>query len=410
MPQIPEAAITGHAASSDHGKPHQHGNGAVHDLSIWDAGLDTGPIPPRQWLLGNSFCRGFLSSLIAPGGVGKTAVRNTQALALASGRPLSGEHVFHRTRVLVVSLEDDRDELRRRVRAAMLHHGITHDEIRGWLFLCAPGGLGLKLARAFKGEIEPGELGAALTAEIRRYDIGALIIDPFVKAHSVPENDNPAMDLVAGMLARLAADNNCAVDALHHVSKGSSEPGKADRARGASSFKDAARLVYSLSPMSPQEADDLGIKADAARFLVRMDSAKVNLAPPPAKAVWFRLVGVRIGNETEEYPHGDEVQTVESWDVPDLWDGINPFVANQILTAIDRGLPNGRLYSSAAAAGDIAAWRAVVDHLPAKTESQGRQIIKTWIENGSLLTTQYTNPVDRKPRSGLKVNPARRPS
>jgi hypothetical protein len=405
MPEIP-AWAAGKTASSDH---RRHGNGAVYDLEIWDAGFDTGAIPPRQWLLGNSLCRRYLSSLIANGGVGKTAVRIAQALALASGRPLTGEHVFHRTRVLIVSLEDDRDELRRRVRAAMLHHNITHDDIRGWLFLCAPGGLGLKLARAGKGEIEPGELAGALAAEIQRYDLGALILDPFIKAHSVPENDNPAIDLVAGMLARLAADNNCAVDAPHHVNKGSSEPGKADRARGASAFKDAARLVYSLSPMLPQEADDLGIKADAARFLVRLDSAKVNLAPPPAKAMWFKLVGVRIGNETDDYPHGDDVQTVELWEVPDLWEGINPFVANQILTAIDKGLPDGRLYSAANAATDRAAWRVVVDYFPTKSEAQARQIVKTWIENSSLVVGQYFDPIARKPSSGLKINPMRRP-
>ena len=79
MPEIPEWVVTGHAASSDHRKPHHHGNGSVHDLGVWDAGTDTGAIPPRQWLLGNSFCRRYLSSLIAPGGVGKTAVRIAQA-------------------------------------------------------------------------------------------------------------------------------------------------------------------------------------------------------------------------------------------------------------------------------------------------------------------------------------------
>ena len=84
----------------------------------------------------------------------------------------------------------------------MLHHGIAHEDVRGWLFLAAPGGLGLKLARAGKGVIEPGELGVALAAEIRRYDIGLLILDPFIKTHAVPENDNPAIDLVASSTRR----------------------------------------------------------------------------------------------------------------------------------------------------------------------------------------------------------------
>jgi len=52
------------------------------DLGEWDAGQDLDPIPPRGWLLGNTFCRGFLSSLMAAGGTGKTALRIAQALAL----------------------------------------------------------------------------------------------------------------------------------------------------------------------------------------------------------------------------------------------------------------------------------------------------------------------------------------
>jgi RecA-family ATPase len=107
------------------------------DLGEWDAGEDDEPIPPRGWLLGNIFCRRFLSSLIGDGGVGKTALRIAQLLSLAVGRSLAGEHVFHRCRVLLVSLEDDRDELRRRVRAAMLHHGIEPAEVEDWLFLAA---------------------------------------------------------------------------------------------------------------------------------------------------------------------------------------------------------------------------------------------------------------------------------
>ena len=53
--------------------------------------------------------------------------------------PLTSEHVFQRCRVLIVSLEDDSDELRRRVKAAMMHHQISQDEVKGWLFLIRAG-------------------------------------------------------------------------------------------------------------------------------------------------------------------------------------------------------------------------------------------------------------------------------
>ena len=78
-------------------------------LNIWDAGDDDYNIPPREWLLGNTFCKKFLSLLIADGGVGKTALRIAQIASLVTGRSITGEHVFRRCRALILSFKDDRD-------------------------------------------------------------------------------------------------------------------------------------------------------------------------------------------------------------------------------------------------------------------------------------------------------------
>ncbi|WP_419693200.1 AAA family ATPase [Mesorhizobium muleiense] len=121
------------------------------DLGEWDAGDDNDPIPPRHWLLGNIFCRRSVSSLLADGGTGKTALRVAQALSLATGRNLTGAYVFQRCRVLLISLEDDKDELRRRVKAAQMHHGISDSDLKGWLFLAAPGGKAGKLMFLTRG-------------------------------------------------------------------------------------------------------------------------------------------------------------------------------------------------------------------------------------------------------------------
>jgi hypothetical protein len=91
------------------------------------------------------------------------------------------------------------------------------------------------------------------------------------------------------------------------------DPGNANRGRGASAFKDAARLVYTLSKMTLEKAEALGIdESDRWRY-VRVDPAKVNIAPAAATARWFRLVGVALGNGNVVYPSSDEVQTIEAW-------------------------------------------------------------------------------------------------
>jgi hypothetical protein len=52
--------------------------------------------------------------------------------------------------------------------------------------------------------------------------------------------------------------------------------------------------------MTPKMAGACGIEDEALRrFLVRMVSAKVNIAPPIVDTIWFQLVGVPVGNRTD---------------------------------------------------------------------------------------------------------------
>jgi hypothetical protein len=396
-----DARLNGHHQPTD-GPP---------GLGEWDVGDDTSTPPPRGWLLGNIFCRMFMSSLLADGGVGKTALRIAQLLSLAIGRSLTGDHVFQRCRVLIVSLEDDRNELRRRILAACLHHGIQLSELKGWLFLAAPGAAGGKLMTVDKGgRLLRGDMAANLEAVIMARKIDVVSLDPFVKAHSVPENDNSLIDDVVQVLTDIGAKHNIAVDTPHHTSKGPADPGNAHKGRGASSMNNGGRLVYTLAAMSPEEAEAFGIAEDQRRDYIRMDSAKVNITRHLGNAKWFRLVGVPLGNGTEMYPNGDEVQTVEPWKPPETWADLSSDLLNKILTAIDGGLPDGNRYSDGPNVGNRAAWKVVQEHAPQKTKVQARDIIKTWVKNGVLISDDYQNPITFKDVRGLKVDPQKRPS
>ena len=312
-----------------------------------DAGDNREPPPPRGWLLGNIFARRFVSSLIAEGGVGKTAVRTAQLLSLTTRKPLTGDHVFQRCRVLLICLEDDDDEMERRLTAAMLHFGIERSELKGWLFTLAPGAAAGKImALDQHGRPIVGDLVEKLEQIIIEKQIDLVCLDPFVKTHSVPENDNGMIDQVVQVLTNLAVKYNIAVDTPHHTSKGPADPGNASRGRGASASKDAWRIVYSLAPMTEDEGRTFGISEHERRRLIRMDRAKVNIAPA-IEAKWFKLVGVNIGNATDIYPNGDDVQTVSVWTPPDAFFGLDNLSLNQILNDIDAGMPDGNRYSNA---------------------------------------------------------------
>jgi AAA domain len=166
--QAERAKANGHAGDADD----------VPDLGERDAGDDVDLPPPRRWLLGNQFCRTFLSGLVAPGSTGKSALRLAQCLSLATGRELTGQHVFARGRVLLVSLEDDQEEMQRRILAARLHHNVTLEDVKGWLFYATP--KGIKLAEVKNGSRQIGMLEKSLRKSIERRRPDVLVLDPYV--------------------------------------------------------------------------------------------------------------------------------------------------------------------------------------------------------------------------------------
>ena len=373
------------------------------DLNEWDAGdlLGKGLMPPpRQWIYGWQFCRGFASSLVAPGDMGKTTMRLTQAVELAAGRSLLGHRIYQRCRVMVMSLEDDQDELWRRLLAICLHHHINPVDLRGWLF-CANFN-GAKIAEEINGRRVIGKLEPMLRKAIERRRPGLVILDPFVKLHALDENDNPDMDFVCSRLVKLAQEYNIAIDSPAHTRKGALVAGDSDNRRGASAQRDAARLDYTLTAMTEAEAKQLGIELEARKGYVRLDRAKANIVRA-IRASWYRLVNVPLGNSTELYPEGDDVQALEIWEPPDVQVELEPDCLGRILDRIDAGMPDGNRYSHHPNAKKRAAWPIVVAEMPGTVEAQAREIIKSLIDRKIIISRNYEKPKDGREIEGLFV-------
>lgn len=391
---------------SDNG--HAAGPIVVPPLEVWDAGEDPGAIPPRQWLLGNQFCRGYLSSIVAAGGVGKTSLRLLQYMSMATGRPLCGQHVFKRSRVLIISLEDDAEEMQRRLQAALDFHQIPRSELRGWMGVSCP--KGHKLAVLKNRDRIIGPLKAQLCDAIEQFQPDLVSLDPFIKTHSMSENDNGDMDYVCDLLVTIAVDYNIAIDSPHHVHKGTVTPGDADAGRGASGIKDAARLVYTLATMNKEEAGEFGINPDDRASYIRLDPAKINIAKHSSIATWFQLHSHNIGNGDADYPHGDSIQVAKPWTPPGRWAGTEALGLNKVLDDIAAGPGDNTRYSNAPSAKDRAVWPVVRKYYPAKTEAQCRQIINGWLDTGLLYEVEYREQKTHRDRKGLAVNDGKRPS
>lgn len=284
---------------------------------------DPAEIPRRDFIAGRAYIRGYVSATIAPGGAGKSALTITEALAMASGKPLLGYRIAKPSRVLLWNLEDDQAEMDRRFAAARQHYAadLKGSGFERRLFVkSASDGLSLAMSTRDGVKLNTRKI-KSLIAALRAAQIDALIVDPFVSAHGVTENDNDEIDRVVKLaFARIAREVDCAVMLVHHVRKagaGQSEY-RVEDSRGASALVNACRYARVLNRMSEKEARELGVDDGARWRFIRVDDGKANLAPP-AGATWRELAEVTLPNSSSfEANNGDRIGIAISWTPPDI--------------------------------------------------------------------------------------------
>lgn len=278
----------------------------VPSIAMRAADIKAGEIPRRRWLLGHSLLRNFVRVLVAPGGTGKSIYAIQEAISVATGVRLTGEEVVEQGAVWIYNTEDPLDEIQRRIVGIAQHFElpirrlddvhVTSGRDRPLILVEDRGGLTIVNKDAINAMIQ----------YIHDNNIKLLVVDPLVKAHRVDENNNGHMDLVIQAFGQIIAHTGCAVSLVHHTRKAASGAGagEKDASRGASAVTDAARVAHTLSTMSPKTAEGYGLTADEARWYVRLDDAKANLAPPQERTRWFRKTSVTI-------PNGESVGVLE---------------------------------------------------------------------------------------------------
>lgn len=399
------------------GVPSRSLNGKDHDAPVLPA-LRTprgvlADIKRREWILGRTFCRGYLSGIVGAGAGGKTTLRLAQYLSIVSGRALTGEDVHARGKVLFLCFEDDEDEIERRVQALMMRFGLDDEEVVGLLKYCLPKGL-LLASLDHQGRVVAGPLLGMVRAwnDQERDTTGSGFdlfgFDPLAGAHALPENDNLAMQSLSDLLSTLAEQCGAAVDFTHHTRKGPGEAGDVDRSRGGGGLTNRARVVQTLTTMTKEEAQANGVDERDRRDYFRIDNGKINIAPAGEER-WYHLAGQTIRS-------GDSVQVVEPWNARRIWESVSAATAATIIDEIGRGVlgadgkPNGQRYSNSSKAEDRHGWRVVQSHLKDHTEAQCRVILSTWVRSGALKAEGYVDPIQRKPRIGLVAIAANRPT
>ncbi|WP_052714626.1 helicase RepA family protein [Paracoccus sp. S4493] len=339
-------------------------------------------LPPREWLYGHHLCRQYASATIAPGGVGKTTLTVTDALAMATGRTLIGLKPHCPLRVWLWNGEDPTVELERRMIAAMEFHGIGPEDVDGRLFIDSGRDMPIKIGQATPaGPMIAEPVVSALIEALRSRKIDVLIVDPFVSVHSMPENDNGAMDAAVKAFALIADRTGCAIDLVHHSRKLNGADADIDAARGGSAIAGAVRAARVLNVMNTETAEVFGISGDERRSYVRVDDAKANLAPASA-ARWFRLSGQALGNSTDDRPE-DFVAVADSWTPPDTFDGITVADLLRVQNAIDQKALRENVQANEWA-GYVIGPLLDLDPNDKTDKARIKRMIKTWISTGAL--------------------------
>ena len=289
--------------------------------------LDPRPInqiPPRRWAYGHFLQFGSAAVMAAPDGIGKGFVTTAMALSVIFGVALLGERIWRTGPVAIITYEDDREEWERRIAAACLYYKLDFEAaIRSIHFIRHR--TEARVVFAGRGE-EGGPVrfpdSAAIVRELRACGAVLLVVDPFNSAHDLDDgNSNVLIARVAQEITRVAQATGVAALVLHHVRKGST--GEVDDLMGATSLRATFRGARILVRMTEVQAEGLGIKPEDRFRYFRIAGTKENYAPPPEKSHWYRLMSQPLGNDTDDYPDGDDMAVATIWQPPSPFEGVS---------------------------------------------------------------------------------------
>ena len=351
--------------------------------------FDALTLPRREWVYGYDYIKKYISVTASAGGIGKTSAIIVEALAIATGKPLLGTNVKQQTNVWVINLEDPMSEMQMRTIAAMQHYGLSPDDIRGRLFIDGEDTMQITLAAEGRdGLITNNDMLAAMIRVIKQNKIGVVILDPFVSAHLVNENNNGSVQAVVAMLRKLARDTNSSVQLVHHIRKGNGDDATIDSVRGAGSLIGAARAARVINRITPDDAIALGVDEHEALGIFRIDDGKANLAPPSDKAVYRRMQSVEIAN-------GEHIGVAAEFKLPDLFDGVTAKNLYNVQRTIGKAEEADDAYRANAQAdnwiGKAVAEELNLDLGKPNHVAKTKAIIKQWISSGSLQVVKLPN-------------------
>jgi hypothetical protein len=104
-----------------------------------------------------------------------------------------------------------------------------------------------------------------------------------------------------------------------------------------------------------------------------------------------------------DYPRGDNVQTVERWKPPELFDGLTKTMLAEIFDAYRSGPEAGEFYLVDVRANEAwAGWP--ICQIANKAKGEAKRILRDWIRNDVLTEGEYKSSSRKKLVTRVIVN------
>ena len=272
--------------------------------------IDTVP-PEVRWLIPGVLPLGVVGILGATGGIGKSTSVLMHAICIAMGRGVWGWDTPDPGGVLILSAEDDRDEVHRRIHRVLDHLAsqmtLDVDAVRARLFVaCRVGADNLLTRVEDRTVVRTGMAERIAASALQVPDLRLIVPDPLARFRAGGANGEEEATRFVEALEEIRSGTGATVLVPAHVGKGSTGRGMddlQDAIRGSSALVDGARWVATMIRMAQAEAKERGIPEDEAVDWVRFEVPKNNYGPR-VPGVWLKRTASGI-LDVEEPPEQD---------------------------------------------------------------------------------------------------------
>ena len=353
--------------------------------------IDVTSLPKTPWLIPGLLLYGETSLVGGRGGVGKSLHAWQIGVAVAMGIEFAWWPAPERQRkVLVLSGEDDVNEIERRVAAACQAMKIDRSALGDNFFVWKHRNIHLAERDMKTGAISRTRLWSAVRWAVQHLDVGLVIIDPLIKASmGFEESKNEDMEALFTVIRSLTEGNECAVLIDDHFAKGGIGGDQA-AIRGASSKVDAARVAITLTQMTEKEWKRFSPPKPAEAY-VRFYDPKQNYAKKQG-GQWMQLVEYPVGNgETRPALRAVDLLSMDDFLDPATWPHREAFL-RLVIEGREEGEQHGWPYCSATKGPKDSRLDSAVAEVFNLTLKQARAWIKAFADEGSIMEVDWMSP------------------